>query len=203
MTPIRIVLADDEVLLREAIVVLLGLEDDIDIVGTAQNGEEAVDVVRQTRPDVVVLDLEMPKLDGIEAAAAVRDVSPDTRVVLLTRHARPAVLRRALDAGVLAFVTKATSLKELPHILRTVSSGGRYLDGSVASAALSESDCPLTDREIDVLREALDGSTIRVIAERTHLAQGTVRNYISTAMAKLGAETRVAAARSAWNEGWI
>lgn len=203
MNPIRIVLADDEVLLREAIVVLLGLEDDIDIVGTAQNGEEAVDVVRQTRPDVVVLDLEMPKLDGIEAATAVRDVSPDTRVVLLTRHARPAVLRRALDAGVLAFVTKATSLKELPHILRTVSSGGRYLDGSVASAALSESDCPLTDREIDVLREALDGSTIRVIAERTHLAQGTVRNYISTAMAKLGAETRVAAARSAWNEGWI
>lgn len=125
------------------------------------------------------------------------------KTILLTRHARPAVLRRALDAGVLAFVTKATSLKELPHILRTVSSGGRYLDGSVASAALSESDSPLTDREIDVLREALDGSTIRVIAERTHLTQGTVRNYISTAMAKLGAETRVAAARSAWNEGWI
>lgn len=203
MTTIRIVLADDELLLREAIVTLLGLEDDIDIVGTAQDGEEAIAVIGRTRPDVAVLDLEMPKLDGIEATSAVRAASADARVVLLTRHARPAVLRRALDAGAQAFVTKATSLKELPHILRTVHQGGRYVDGSVATAALSESDCPLTDREIDVLREALDGSTIRVISERTHLAQGTVRNYISTAMIKLGAETRVAAARTAWNEGWI
>ncbi|MFG3421076.1 response regulator [Micromonospora sp. NPDC048063] len=203
MNAIRVVLADDELLLREAIVTLLGLEDDIDIVGTARDGEEAIKVIRQTRPDVAVLDLEMPKLDGLEAAAAVRTASADTRVVLLTRHARPAVLRRALDAGALAFVTKATSVKELPHILRTVRNGGRYVDGSVATAALSESNCPLTDREIEVLREALDGATIRVIAERTHLAPGTVRNYISTAMTKLGAETRVAAARTAWSEGWI
>jgi two-component system response regulator DesR len=203
MNPIRIVLADDELLLREAIATLLGLEDDIEIVGTAQDGAEAIDVIRRTRPDVAVLDLEMPKLDGLEAAAAIPTVSADTRVVLLTRHARPAVLRRALDAGALAFVTKATSLKQLPHILRTVRGGGRYVDGSVATAALSENDCPLTDREIDVLREALDGATIRVIAQRTHLAQGTVRNYISMAMTKLGAETRVAAARTAWNEGWI
>ena len=203
MNTIRVVLADDELLLREAIVTLLGLDDDIDIVGTAQDGEEAVEVVRQVRPDIAVLDLEMPKLDGLAVTAAIRTASAGTRVVLLTRYARPAVLRRALDAGVLAFVTKATSVKELPHILRTVHGGGRYVDGTVATAALSESDCPLTDREIDVLRESLDGATVRVIAERTHLAQGTVRNYLSTAMTKLGAETRVSAARMAWSEGWI
>jgi two-component system response regulator DesR len=203
MDTIRVVLADDELLLREAIVTLLGLDDDIEIVGTAQDGEEAVELVRQLRPDIAVLDLEMPKLDGLEVTAAIRTASGGTRVVLLTRYARPAVLRRALDAGVLAFVTKATSVKELPHILRTVHGGGRYVDGTVATAALSESDCPLTDREIDVLRESLDGATVRVIAERTHLAQGTVRNYLSTAMTKLGAETRVSAARMAWSEGWI
>ncbi|WP_058235390.1 response regulator transcription factor [Devriesea agamarum] len=203
MNRIRVVLADDELLLREAIVTLLGLEEDIEIVGTAQDGKEATEVIGRIRPDIAVLDLEMPKLDGLEVANAIKTRSPETRVILLTRYARPAVLRRALDAGVLAFVTKATSVKELPHILRTVHSGGRYVDGTVATAALSESNCPLTDREIEVLREALDGATIRVIAERTHLAQGTVRNYLSTAMTKLGAETRVSAARIAWNEGWI
>ena len=203
MSIISVVLADDELLLREAIMTLLDLDDDIDVVGTAQDGEEAVEVTGRLRPDIAVLDLEMPKLDGLEVTTAIHNASENTRVVLLTRYARPAVLRRALDAGVLAFVTKATSMKELPHILRTVHGGGRYVDGMVATAALSESDCPLTDREIDVLRESLDGSTVRVIAERTHLAQGTVRNYLSAAMTKLGAETRVSAARIAWSEGWI
>jgi len=203
MTTIRVVLADDELLLREAIMTLLTLEDDIDIVGTAEDGREAVDIVRRTRPHVAVLDLEMPKMDGLEAATEIHAASPNTRVILLTRHARPAVLRRALDAGVSAFVTKATSVKELPSILRSVHDGGRYVDGAVATAALSESNCPLTEREIEVLRESLDGATIRIIAERIHLAPGTVRNYISTAMTKLGAETRVAAARIAWGEGWI
>ena len=203
MSIISVVLADDELLLREAIMTLLDLDDDIDVVGTAQDGEEAVEVIGRLRPDIAVLDLEMPKLDGLEVTTAIHNASENTRVVLLTRYARPAVLRRALDAGVLAFVTKATSMKELPHILRTVHGGGRYVDGMVATAALSESDCPLTDREIDVLRESLDGSTVRVIAERTHLAQGTVRNYLSAAMTKLGAETRVSAARIAWSEGWI
>lgn len=203
MIPLSVVLADDELLLREAITTLLGLNEDIDIVGTAQDGEEAVRVIGRLRPDIAVLDLEMGKLDGLEVTAAIHQASENTRVVLLTRYARPAVLRRALDAGVQAFVTKATSVKELPHILRTVHGGGRYVDGTVATAALAESDCPLTDRELDVLRESLDGATVRVIAERTYLAQGTVRNYLSTAMTKLGASTRVAAARIAWREGWI
>ncbi|WP_232547488.1 DNA-binding response regulator [Propioniciclava soli] len=201
--PIRVILADDELLLREAVMTLLTLEDGISVLGTASTGAEAVELVRKTRPDVAVLDLEMPTQDGIEAAAEIHLLAPDTRVVLLTRHARPAVLRRALDAGVSAFVTKATSVKELPSILRSVASGGRYVDGAVATAALSESNCPLTDREIDVLRESIDGATIRVIAERTHLAPGTVRNYISTAMTKLGAPNRVQAARIAWSDGWI
>ncbi|RKN20906.1 DNA-binding response regulator [Micromonospora musae] len=202
-TPIRVILADDELLLREAVMTLLALEDGITVLGTAATGAEAVELVRKARPDVAVLDLEMPAQDGIEAAAEIQLIAPGTRVVLLTRHARPAVLRRALDAGVSAFVTKATSVKELPSILRSVASGGRYVDGAVATAALSESNCPLTEREIDVLRESLDGATIRVIAERTHLAPGTVRNYISTAMTKLGAANRVQAARVAWSEGWI
>lgn len=200
---IRVVLADDETLFGEAIATLLGLESDITIAATASDGREAVRVVTHERPDVVILDLEMPYLDGIEAATAIRTQSPGIRIVLLTRHARPAVLRRALEAGIAGFVTKTTSITELPRILRTVHAGGRYIDSSVADSALTESTCPLTDREIDVLRESLGGATIRTISERTHLAQGTVRNYISSAMAKLGADTRVAAARIAWREGWI
>lgn len=200
---VRVILADDELLLREAVMALLSLEDGITVLGTASTGTEAVELVRKTRPDVAVLDLEMPTQDGIEAAAEIHRSAPHTRVVLLTRHARPAVLRRALEAGVSAFVTKATSVKDLPSILRSVASGGRYVDGAVATAALSESNCPLTEREVDVLRESLDGATIRVIADRTHLAPGTVRNYISTAMTKLGAPNRVQAARIAWSEGWI
>ncbi|WP_185173838.1 DNA-binding response regulator [Rothia nasimurium] len=203
MRTISVVLADDELLLREAIMTLLCLNEDIEVIGTAQDGKEAVEVIERLRPDIAVLDLEMPKLDGLEVADAIRATSKSTRVVLLTRYARPAVLRRALDIGVLAFVTKATSVKELPHILRTVHRGGRYVDGAVATVALSESTCPLTNRELEVLREALDGSTIKAIAERSHLAQGTVRNYLSSAMTKLGAPTRVSAARIAWNEGWI
>ena len=196
-------LADDETLFGEAITTLLDLEPDITITATAADGKEAVRVVTRERPDVAILDLEMPHLDGIEVATAIRTQMPGTRIVLLTRHARPAVLRRALEAGIAGFVTKTTSITELPRILRTVHAGGRYIDSGVADSALSESACPLTDREIDVLRESLDGATIRTISERTHLAQGTVRNYISSAMAKLGADTRVAAARIAWREGWI
>lgn len=200
---LRVVLADDETLLGEAISTLLSLEPDIDIITTVPDGREAVRAVARERPDIAVLDLEMPHLDGIEVATKLRTQAPGTRIVLLTRHARPAVLRRALEAGISGFVTKTTSVSDLPGILRNVHAGGRYIDGAVADSALTETDCPLTNREIDVLREALDGATIRTISERTHLAPGTVRNYTSTAMAKLGADTRVAAARIAWREGWI
>lgn len=200
---IRIVLADDEKLLGEAIGTLLSLEPDITIAATAADGRQALHMVAQERPDIAVLDLEMPHLDGIEAAAEIRSSCPQTQVALLTRHARPAVLRRALEAGVSGFVTKTTSITELPGILRTIQAGGRYVDGAVAGSALTESSCPLTAREIDVLREALDGATIRTISARTHLAPGTVRNYVSAAMTKLQADTRVAAARIAWSEGWI
>lgn len=203
MSPISVVLADDELLLREAVITLLTLEEDIAVVGSANDGHQATALVQRHRPDIVVLDLEMPGPDGIETARGIAQVVPETSIVLLTRHARPAVLRRALEAGVSAFVTKATSVKELPNVLRTVFDGGRYVDGAVATAALAESRCPLSDRELHVLRESMDGATIRVIAERTHLAPGTVRNYISMAMGKLGADTRVAAAQAAWREGWI
>ena len=200
---IRIVLADDETLFGEAITTLLDLEPGITVAATAADGKEAARIVSCECPDVAILDLEMPHLDGIEAATVIRAQAPRTRIVLLTRHARPAVLRRALKAGVAGFVTKTTSVIELPHILRTIHAGGLYIDSAVADSALMESNCPLTEREIEALREALDGATIRTISERTHLAQGTVRNYTSSAMSKLGADTRVAAARIAWREGWI
>lgn len=200
---IRVVIADDETLLGEAISALLSLETDIEVVATAASGREALQLIARESPDIAVLDLEMPFLDGIEVAQSLRDLASSTSVVLLTRHARPAVLRRALAAGIAGFVTKTTSITELPGILRSVHAGGRYIDGAVAESALTEGDCPLTSRELDVLRESLDGATVRTISERTHLAPGTVRNYASTAMAKLGADTRVAAARIAWREGWI
>jgi two-component system response regulator DesR len=200
---IRVVLADDETLFGEAITALLDLEPDITIAATAADGRAAVKTVARERPDIAVLDLEMPHLDGIEAAATIMSNTPGTRVVLLTRHARPAVLRRALEAGTAGFVTKTTSITDLPRILRTVHAGGRYIDSSVADSALTEARCPLTDRELDVLRESIDGATLRTISERTHLAPGTVRNYASTAMTKLAADTRVHAARIAWQEGWI
>jgi two-component system response regulator DesR len=189
---IRVVLADDETLFGEAITALLDLEPDITIAATAADGRAAVKTVARERPDIAVLDLEMPHLDGIEAAATIMSNTPGTRVV-----------RRALEAGTAGFVTKTTSITDLPRILRTVHAGGRYIDSSVADSALTEARCPLTDRELDVLRESIDGATIRTISERTHLAPGTVRNYASTAMTKLAADTRVHAARIAWQEGWI
>ncbi|MDN5724949.1 MAG: response regulator transcription factor, partial [Propionibacteriales bacterium] len=161
---IRIVLADDELLLGEAIGTLLSLEDDLEIVERVTDGQAAINAVARRRPDLALLDLEMPILDGIDATTAIRAATPGTRVVLLTRHARPPALRRALAAGVSAFVTKATSIKDLPGILRTVHAGGRYVDGQVAGAALAESRCPLTDRERDVLRESINGATIHTIA---------------------------------------
>ena len=137
---IRIVLADDETLFGEAITTLLDLEPGITVAATAADGKEAVRIVSCECPDVAILDLEMPHLDGIEAATVIRAQAPRTRIVLLTRHARPAVLRRALKAGVAGFVTKTTSVIELPHILRTIHAGGRYIDSDVADSALMESN---------------------------------------------------------------
>ncbi len=199
---IRLLLADDEVLIRGALAALLNLEDDLEVVAQAGTSTDAVDLARQHRPDIAVLDLEMPPADGLAAAQQIRAELP-TQVVLVTRHARPGVLRRALSAGVVGFVPKTTPAARLAEILRDVAGGRRYVDPDIAASALTEGRCPLTDRELDVLRAARTGISIEHIAAQVHLAPGTVRNYLSNAMRKLQATSRHEAAHRAWEEGWI
>lgn len=199
---IRLLLADDEDLIRSALASLLDLEADMTVIAQAATTTDAIARARELRPDIAVLDLEMPPADGLAAAEAIRAELP-AHIVLVTRHARPGVLRRALAAGVTGFVPKTTQAARLAEVLRDVAAGHRYVDPDIAASALTEGDCPLTDRELEVLQAARTGDSVQAIAEHVHLAPGTVRNYLSSAMAKLGATTRHAAARRAWEEGWI
>lgn len=199
---IRLLLADDEDLIRGALAALLDLEDDLEIVAQAATSTAAVDLAVELRPDIAVLDLEMPPADGLRAAERILADLP-TQVVLVTRHARPGVLRRALAAGVVGFVPKTTPAAKLAEILRDVADGRRYVDPDIAASALTEDDCPLTERELEVLRAARTGIPVEAIAREVHLAPGTVRNYLSNAMGKLHVDSRHAAAHRAWEEGWI
>lgn len=199
---IRVLLADDEDLIRGAMAALLDLEPDLAVVAEAPTTTAAVELARRHRPDIAVLDLEMPPADGLSAAEAIRS-ELSTLVVLVTRHARPGVLRRALHAGVSGFVPKTTPAASLAQILRSIAAGQRYVDPDIAASALTEDDCPLTPRELDILRAARTGATVTQIAAEVHLATGTVRNYLSSSMSKLGVSTRHAAAHRAWEEGWI
>jgi two-component system response regulator DesR len=199
---IRLLIADDEDLLRGALAALLALEEDLTVVAEASTSTDAVRLAREHRPDIAVLDLEMPPSDGLRAAEEIR-AELATRIVLVTRHARPGVLRRALSAGVSGFVPKTTPAAKLAEIIRDVAAGRRYVDPDIAASALTEDDSPLTDRELEVLRAARTGASINEIAAQIHLAPGTVRNYLSSAMTKLGVSSRHAAAHRAWEEGWI
>lgn len=199
---IRLLLADDEDLVRGALASLLDLEDDLLVVAQAATTTEAVELAIEHRPDIAVLDLEMPPADGLRATEEIRAQLP-TQVVLVTRHARPGMLRRALRTGVAGFVPKTTPAEDLAEILRSVHAGHRYVDSDIAASALTEADCPLTERELDVLRAARTGDSVKEIAAHVHLAPGTVRNYLSSAMSKLDASSRHAATHRAWEEGWI
>ncbi|PRX96748.1 DNA-binding response regulator [Allonocardiopsis opalescens] len=199
---IRLLLADDDALLRSALAALLRLEDDLAVLAEAATSTEAVLLAREHRPDIAVLDLEMPPADGLRAAEEIRAELP-ARIILVTRHARPGVLRRALAAGVSGFVPKTTPAARLAEIIRDVAAGRRYVDPDIAASALTEDACPLTDRELEVLRAARTGASVNEIAAQVHLAPGTVRNYLSAAMAKLEVGSRHAAAHRAWEEGWI
>jgi two-component system, NarL family, response regulator DesR len=198
-----LLIADDEDLLRGALTALLDLEDDITVVAEASTSTGAVRLAREHRPDIALLDLEMPPADGLEAAREIGAAGLPTRIVMVTRHARPAVLRRALAAGVRGFVPKTTPAERLAEILRDVAAGRRYIDPDIAASALTEDDCPLTGRELEVLRAARTGASVNEIAAQVHLAPGTVRNYLSAAMSKLGVSSRYAAAHHAWQQGWI
>lgn len=199
---IRLLIADDEHLIRGALSALLGLEDDIEVVASVDNGVSAVALAQEMKPDVCLLDLEMPQADGIEAATRIVS-SVATKVVIVTRHARPGVLRRALAARVSGFVPKSMPAEDLADVIREVAAGRRYIDPEMAATALMAERCPLTDRELDALRHSRSTMNVQEIADRLHLAAGTVRNYLSSAMTKLNARSRHEAAEIAWQQGWI
>lgn len=199
---IRVVIADDEQLLRYALGALLALEGRITVVGEAADGTEAVTVVLRERPDVLVIDLEMPGTDGIQAVETILRDIPDQTVLLLTRHARPGVLRRALKAGARGFMSKSADPELIGDVIRRLDSGGRWIDHDILEAAVID-DTPLTDRELDALRETQEGYSVKQIAERLHLAPGTVRNYLSSAMQKTHTSSRQDAARNARARGWL
>lgn len=199
---IRVLLADDEAMIRSALAALLRLEPDIDVIAECADGTEAVRVALELRPDVCLLDLEMPGLDGVEVAAQLTRALP-TRCVVVTRHARPGVLRRALASGVSGFLPKSRGAEEVAEVIRRVAAGARYVDPEVAADALSDERCPLTDRELDVLRAGRRGETTGQIARALSLAPGTVRNHVSAILAKLGVATRQQAVLMAEERGWI
>lgn len=199
---IRIVLADDEALLRSALASLLPLKAGIEVVGEAADGAAAVDVVMEQEPDVLVIDLEMPGTDGLEAVEIIRRRRPEQAILMLTRHARPGVLRRALKLGVRGFVSKAAHPALIAEVIETLHAGRRWIDPEISALAVLD-DSPLTDRELDVLRETLEGYSVAEIAARVHLAEGTVRNYLSNAMHKTQTRNRRDAARYARSREWL
>ncbi|MFF0247460.1 response regulator transcription factor [Streptosporangium sandarakinum] len=200
---IRVLLAEDQAMVRGALVSLLGLEPDIEVVGEAASGPEAVAVARKVRPDVALLDIEMPGGDGITAAAMIREEVPDCKIVILTTFGRPGYLRRAMEAGAVAFLVKDRPASELAAAVRRVRRGERVIDPDLAAAALSAGPNPLSPRECDVLAAAADGSTVGDIAGRLHLSEGTVRNYLSSAIHKTHARNRIEAVRRARSQGWL
>jgi len=200
---IRVLLADDQHLVRGALAALLALEDDIDVVGEVGRGDEVVAAVSELKPDVVLLDVEMPGIDGLAAAAAVREAAPGTRVLIVTTFGRPGYLRRAMEAGALGFVVKDAPADALANSVRRVARGERVVDPTLAAATLAGGPSPLTGRERDALVAARDGATVADIAHRLFLSEGTVRNYLSSAIAKTGCRNRLEALRVAENNGWL
>ncbi|MFF3670406.1 response regulator transcription factor [Microtetraspora malaysiensis] len=200
---IRVILAEDQAMVRGALASLLDLEPDIEVVGEAATGEEAVAVVERLEPDVALLDIEMPVLDGIAAAARIRARTPGCRVVILTTFGRPGYLRQAMEAGAYGFLVKDSPARELAVAIRRVLGGERVIDPGLAAAALSAGPNPLSRRERDVLTAAADGSTIMDIARALHLSEGTVRNYLSSAIQKTGARNRIEAVQRSRLQGWL
>ena len=199
---IRLVLAEDQAMVRGALAALLRLESDFDLLAEAGDGEAAWQAVRLQQPDLLITDIEMPVLTGLELALRIQEAALPTRVVILTTFARSGYLRRALDAGVRGYLLKDAPSEQLAAALRQVHAGGRAIDPHLAVAAWGDED-PLSERERQVLRLAGEGVKNADIAERLHLSQGTVRNYLSEAIGKLGAENRIEAYRLARSKGWL
>ena len=203
VTKIRVLLAEDQTMVRGALAALLELEPDIQVVAQAANGREAERLTREMKPDVVVTDIEMPEWTGLEFAAALKENGSKASVIILTTFARPGYLRRALDAGARGYLLKDRPAAELAQAIRRVHTGLRAVDPELAAEAWNADADPLNDRERQILQRAGDGKTSAEIAAELRLSEGTVRNYLSEAIAKLGAANRVDAARIARQRGWL
>ncbi|MFI7521876.1 response regulator transcription factor [Micromonospora globbae] len=201
--PIRVLLADDQALVRGALAALLSLEPDLTVVAEVGRGDEVVPEARRTAPDVALLDVEMPGLDGIAATAALRAALPACRVLVVTTFGRPGYLRRAMEAGANGFVVKDTPARQLAEAVRRVHAGLRVVDPTLAAETLATGASPLTERETDVLRAARHGGTVADLAAALHLSEGTVRNHLSAAIGKTGARNRAEAVRIAEQNGWL
>lgn len=203
VTAIRVLLAEDQTMLRGALAALLDLEPDISVIAQATNGSEALKLARDLSPDVIVTDIEMPLKTGLELANDLNVAESRARVIILTTFARPGYLRRALDAGARGYLLKERPASELAEAIRRVHSGLRAVDPALAAEAWTADADPLSDRERQILQRAGDGRSSAEIATELRLSEGTVRNYLSEAIAKLGAANRVDAARIARARGWL
>ncbi len=200
---VRVLLAEDQAMVRGALSALLSLEPDIEIVAEASRGDEVLPAALDAFPDVALLDIEMPGGDGLSAAAQLKERLPACRVIILTTFGRAGYLKRAMESGALGFMLKDAPATELASAIRRIVGGERVVDPALAAAALSEGENPLTGRERDVLRASANGATIGDVARKLYLSEGTVRNYLSTAIKKLGTRNRVEAARMAERKGWL
>jgi len=199
---IRVAIGEDQAMIRGALAALLEIEGDMEVVGQAANGIEALDLAEKTRPEVFLLDIEMPGMTGLEVAAEIQRRKLPVKVAILTTFARAGYLRRALDAGVTGYLLKDAPATKLAKAIRLIHAGGRSIDPDLAAEAWTEAD-PLTDRERQVLRLAAEGQSSSEISTELHLSEGTVRNYLSEAIGKLGAANRTEAARVARQRGWL
>ncbi|MGH3146547.1 MAG: response regulator [Rubrobacter sp.] len=200
---VRVLLAEDQAMVRGALSALLSLEEDIEIVAEASRGDEVVPAALDALPDVALLDIEMPGGDGLSASAALNERLPSCRTIILTTFGRAGYLKRAMESGALGFLLKDAPASELASAIRRVMEGERVVDPTLAASALSEGVNPLTVRERNVLLASADGATIGDVAAKLYLSEGTVRNYLSTAIKKLGTRNRVEAARLAERKGWL
>ena len=200
---IRLLIADDQAMVRGALAALLDLESDLEVVAEVGRGDEVRDACREHAPDVVLMDVEMPGMDGLEASAALRQALPAVKILIVTTFGRPGFLRRAMQAGVQGFVVKDTPATQLADAVRRVHAGLRVVDPQLAADSLVFGESPLTARELDVLRAAAAGGTVADIARAVFLSEGTVRNHLSSAIGKTSGRTRADAVRIAQENGWL
>jgi two-component system response regulator DesR len=200
---IRLLVAEDQTMIRGLLVALLSHEEDIEVVAELDRGDQVIEAALRTLPDVALLDIEMPGQDGLAAAAELREKLPSCRVLILTVFGRPGYLRRAMESGAAGFLLKDAPPGELAAAIRRTAAGENVIDPKLAVAALAEGASPLTPRERDVLALSVRGASVEELARTLHLTQGTVRNYLSIAIQKLGATNRVEAARMAEEKGWL